>query len=218
MTTTDPPLLDKPSIAVLSFTNMSGDPEQEYFSDGITEDIITALSKFRSLFVIARNSSFRFKNEPVDVQQAAKLLGVRYILEGSVRKVGKRLRITAQLIDGSTGMHIWAERYDRDLEDVFAVQDEVTEAIAGALSGRLEAADASLASSKPTVNLSAYESLLKGLSFYLRETPENNAKARALFHRYMELDPEYARANAMLAMTYFTERIWEWPETGASFP
>ena len=156
MTTTDPPLLDKPSIAVLSFTNMSGDPEQEYFSDGITEDIITALSKFRSLFVIARNSSFRFKNEPVDVQQAAKLLGVRYILEGSVRKVGKRLRITAQLIDGSHGVHIWAERYDRDLEDVFAVQDEVTEAIAGALSGRLEAADASLASSKPTGNLSAF--------------------------------------------------------------
>jgi len=206
------PLLDKPSIAVLPFTNMSGDPEQEYFSDGITEDIITALSKFRSLFVIARNSSFRFKNEPVDVQQAAKLLGVRYILEGSVRKAGKRLRITAQLIDGSTGVHIWAERYDRDLEDVFAVQDEVTGAIVGALSGRLETADASLASSKPTVNLSAYESLLQGI--YLRDKPADNAKARALFHRSIELDSQFARANAMLAMTYFTERIYEWPKTG----
>ena len=135
---------DKPSIAVLPFTNMSGDPEQQYFSDGITEDIITELSRFRSLFVIARNSSFQFRGKAVDVQTCARRLGVRYVVEGSVRKVGDRLRITAQLIDAATGSHLWAERYDRDMDDIFAVQDEVARTIAATLEGRVAASGAEM--------------------------------------------------------------------------
>jgi adenylate cyclase len=204
----------KPSIAVLAFTNMSGDPDQEYFSDGITEDVITGLSKFRSLFVIARNSSFKLKGEPIDVQDVAELLGVRYILEGSVRKSGKRVRVTAQLIDGLTGSHVWAEKFDRNLEDVFVVQDEITEAIVGTLSGRLDAAESSLISSKATVNLSAYECLLQGLAHFHLHTIEDEAEARILFRRATKLDDRYERAYAMLAMTYFTERFWTWPKTG----
>ena len=136
------PTTDKPSIAVLPFTNMSGDPEQEYFSDGITEDIITELSRFRSLFVIARNSSFQYRDKAVDVRRVARELGVQYVVEGSVRKLGERLRFTAQLIDASTGNHLWAERYDRDLKDIFAVQDDVTRSIVGALTVGLEDRDA----------------------------------------------------------------------------
>jgi adenylate cyclase len=135
------PLPDKPSIAVLPFTNMSGDPEQEYFSDGITEDIITELSRFSSLFVIARNSSFTYKGQPVDVRRVAQELGVRYVLEGSIRRAGKRVRITAQLIDSETGNHIWAERYDRDLEDIFDLQEEITRNVVGSIAPQIELAE-----------------------------------------------------------------------------
>ena len=152
--------VDKPAIAVLPFNNMSGDAEQEFFADGITEDIITELSRFRELFVISRNSSFKYKGQPVEVQKFARELGVQYVVEGSVRKAGNRVRITVQLIDAETDRHVWAERYDRDLEDIFAIQDEVTSAIVATLPGRVEAASRDRAARKPTDNMAAYECVL----------------------------------------------------------
>ena len=194
-------LPDKPSIAVLAFDNISRDPEQEYFADGITEDIITALSRFRSLFVIARNSSFAYKGRAVKVQEVGQDLGVQYVLEGSVRKAGSRVRITAQLVDAASGNHVWAERYDRDMEDIFAVQDEVTQTIVATLVGRLEAADLERAKRKARDNLAAYDYLLRGNDYHHRGTKEDNAQALRMLEKAIELDPEYAPAHAALACT-----------------
>jgi adenylate cyclase len=194
-----PPVPDKPSIAVLPFDNMSGDPEQEYFSDGITEDIITELSRFRSLFVIARNSTFTYKGRSVRVQEVAKDLGVQYVLEGSVRKAGKRVRVTAQLVDASNGQHIWAERFDRDLEDVFALQDEITQMIVAALPRRLEAAGLERAKRKPTDNLVAYDYLLRGKDYHHQRTAEANAECLRMFDKAIELDPGFGQAYAWRA-------------------
>jgi adenylate cyclase len=191
--------VDKPSIAVLPLDNMSGDAEQDFFADGITEDIITELSRFRDLFVISRNSSFKYKGQPVDVQKFARELGVQYVVEGSVRKAGKRVRITVQLIDAETNRHVWAERYDRELEDIFAIQDEVTTAIVATLPGRVEAAARDRAARTTTENMAAYECVLTGKLLHHRSTPEDNARARQLLDRAIELDPGYAHAHAWKA-------------------
>ena len=188
---------------------MSADSDQEYFSDGITEDIITDLSRFGSLFVIARNSSFTFKGEAVDVGEVGRKLGVQYVVEGSVRKVGNRVRITAQLVEAASGNHIWAERYDRDLEDIFAVQDEVVAAIAAVLPGRVEDARVAHRRQTPTDNLSAYDCILRGrnhLNIYRRH---EIADARAAFERAVELDPKSARARAGVAFTYLQDYFWD---------
>ena len=190
---------DKPSVAVLPFNNMSGDPEQEFFADGITEDILTELSRFRELFVISRNSSFKYKGTAVDVQKFAKELGVQYVVEGSVRKVGNRVRITVQLIDAGTNHHLWAERYDRELADIFAIQDEVTGAIVSVLPGRVEAATRDRAARKTTENMAAYECVLTGKLLHHRSTPEDNAQAQRLLDRAIALDPSYAHAHAWKA-------------------
>jgi adenylate cyclase len=199
------PLPDKPSIAVLPFSNMSGDPEQEYFSDGITEDIITALSHIRQFFVIARNTTFTFKGQAVDVQAVAKDLGVRYVLEGSVRKAGNRARITAQLIDGETGNHVWAERYDRDLEDIFAVQDEITQIVVGTLGPELSRAEQERARLKPPDNLDAWNLYHRGLWHMWRYEKDDIAEARGLFRRAIEFDPRHSPAFVGLAYTHVQE-------------
>ncbi len=201
------PLPDKLSIAVLPFVNMSGDAEQEYFSDGITEDIITGLTYFRDVSVIARNSSFAFKGQSPDVTEVGRKLGAQYVVEGSVRKVGDKVRITAQLVDASTGIHIWAHRYDRDLEDIFAMQDEVTETIVGTLAGRLETVGAERARKKPTTSLTAFDYLLQGRKLVYRYNREDNAKARDLLEKAIALDPDYAEAHAWLSETYMAD--WE---------
>ena len=193
------PLPDKPSLAVLPFTNMSGDPEQEYFSDGITEDIITELSRFRSLFVIARNSSFHYKGQSPKVQDVGRELGVQYVVEGSVRKAGNRARITAQLVEAASGNHLWAERYDRDLDDIFAVQDEVTNAIVTAIEPTLGSAERDRARRKPTGRLDAWESYQRGLWHTYRNTAADNTEAQVFFRRAIELDPDFAPAHAGLA-------------------
>ncbi len=212
----NPPLKlpDKPSIAVLPFTNMSDDRQQEYFSDGITEDIITDLSKVSGLFVIARNSSFKFKGKSVDVRNVARDLGVRHVLEGSVRKAGNRVRITAQLIDGETGNHVWAERYDRDLTDVFAVQDDVTQEIVSALTVNLTQADKNRLSRKETENLKAYDYVLRGRTQTFRFTKDANGKARQLFQQAADLDPNYARAYTGLAWTHLNDFRLGWSKNG----
>ncbi len=189
---------DKPSIAVLPFTSMSGDVEQQYFGDGITEDIITELSRFRQLHVVARNSSFRYRGPDVDVARAGRELGVQYLVEGSVRRLGERMRITAQLIDTSSGHHVWAERFDRNQEELFAVQDQVVRTIVGTLVGRLRAAGLERAKRKPPASLAAYECLLRGDALPF-DAPEGRAEARRLFEKAIELDPGYARAYAFLA-------------------
>ncbi len=203
-------LPDKPSIAVLPFTNMSGDPEQEYFSDGITEDIITELSRFKSLFVIARNSSFTYKGQAVDVKRVGRELGVHFVVEGSVRKAGRRVRITAQLVDTANGNHIWAEHYDRDLEDIFAVQDELAQAIVSVLPGRLDDAAFERAKRKPTENLTAYDYVLRGINVFKHLTRADCARAGEMFTRAIELDPEYARAHTLLANTLIWSVFMEW--------
>lgn len=190
---------DKPSIAVLPFNNMSGDAEQEHFADGITEDIITELSRFRELFVISRNSSFKFKGKAVEVQKFAAELGVQYVVEGSVRKAGKRVRITVQLIDAASDHHLWAERYDRDLEDIFAIQDEVTSSIVAVLPGRVEAAAHDRVARKTTDNMAAYECVLTGKRLHHRSRREDNAAALKLLQRAIDLDPGYAHAHAWKA-------------------
>jgi TolB-like protein/class 3 adenylate cyclase/tetratricopeptide (TPR) repeat protein len=199
-----------PSIAVLPFTNMGGDPEQEYFADGLTEDLITELSRFQELRVIARNSVMTYKGKPVRVQEVGADLGVRYVLEGSVRKAGARVRITAQLIDAATGHHLWAERFDRDLADIFEVQDEVTSRIVVTLAGKLEESERRRARSLQTENLEAYDCVLRGRELWFRFTPEANREARRLYEEAIELDPEYARAYASLAWTYLTEHDERW--------
>jgi adenylate cyclase len=193
------PLPSKPSIAVLAFQNMTGDPEQEYFADGIAEDIITMLSRSQSLFVIARNSSFTYKGRAVDVKQIARELGVRYVLEGSVRRGGNRIRITAQLVDAVTGNHLWAERYDREFADIFAVQDEITEAVATAIEPAVAQMERHLAVRKPPESLGAWEAYQRGLWHMGRIGAADNEAARNFFQRAIDLDPGFASAYAQLA-------------------
>jgi len=190
----------KPSIAVLPFNNMSNDSEQEFFADGISEDIITELSKFRSFFVIARNSSFTFKNQQLNVREVGRELGVRYVVEGSVRRAGNRVRISAQLIDAIDDKHIWAERYDRDLEDIFAVQDEVTQAIVTAIEPQLATTEQQRARRKPTENLDAWECYQRGLWYMFGYA--HTDQALHYFHRAIELDPEFGSSYAGIAYTY----------------
>ena len=206
----------KLSIAVLPFANMSGDAEQDYFADGISEDIITALSKLSQLFVIARNSSFTFKGRNVNVQEVGKSLGVRYVLEGSVRKSGNRVRITAQLIDATTGGHLWAERFDRDLTDIFAVQDDVTQQIVGALALNLTEGDRQRLAPEHTRNTEAYDCFLRGRELWHRLTKETNIAARDLLQRAIELDPKFASAYAFLALTHGLDYLNRWSASPAS--
>jgi adenylate cyclase len=201
------PVPDKPSIAVLPFDNMSDEPNQEYFGDGITEEIITALSKSPKLFVIARNSSFTYKGKSVIVQQVSRELGVKYVLEGSVRKAGKRVRITAQLIDATTGRHLWAERYDRELEDIFVLQDEITKKILSALQVKLTEGEIARWFEKGTDSLDAYFAVLKGREYYYRQDREGNSIARSFFQEALEYDPDYAIAYSHLARTHFMD-MW----------
>jgi adenylate cyclase len=195
----NPNLSEKPSIAVLPFANISGDPEQEYFSDGIAEDVITDLSQISALFVVSRNSSFTYKGKAVKIQQAAIELGVKFLLEGSVRKAGQRVRITAQLIDGASGGHLWAARYDRDLTDIFAVQDEITHMIVDQLKIRLLPEERTAIERTPTGNVEAYTHYLRGRQLLNMRTRSSMTSARLLFARAVELDPLYARAHAGMA-------------------
>jgi TolB-like protein/class 3 adenylate cyclase/Flp pilus assembly protein TadD len=198
------PLPDKPSIAVLPFVNMSDDPTQEYFSDGITEDLITGLSKISDLFVIARNSTFTYKGKPVKIRQVAEELGVRYVLEGSVQKAAEKVRVSAQLIDATTGHHIWADRYEGNVANVFALQDNITSKIIEALAVKLTFDEKEAIPKKGTENLEAYLSFLKGWQHYRQNTPDAFLEAIALFEKAIELDPSYWRAYAALANIYFT--------------
>ncbi len=192
---------DKPSIAVLPLTNMSGDPEQEYFSDGITEDIITELSRFKSLYVIARNSSFRYKGQSPKVQDVGRELGVRYVVEGSVRKAGNRVRVTAQLVETETGNHIWAERYDRALDDIFAVQDELVRAVASAIPERLDRTELDRSQLKKPENMSAYDHVLRG-RFLTWRSSSDKREVLAHFLKALELEPNYAAAHVGTASMY----------------
>ena len=192
-----PPLPDKPSIAVLPFENMSGDPEQEYFADGMVEEIITALSRFKWLFVIARNSSFTFKGKAVDIKEVGRRLGVRYVLEGSVRKASGKVRITGQLIDAVTGAHIWADRFERDLTDVFALQDEVTVAVVSAIQPKLLQTEMEIATRRRPENLTAYDYYLRAMQHYYLTTREGLAEALRLAHRALELDPRFGLVAAL---------------------
>jgi adenylate cyclase len=206
------PLPDKPSIAVLPFTNLSDDPKQEYFVDGMTDDLITDLSKISGLFVIARNSVFRYKGKPVDVKKVSRELGVKHVLEGSVRKVGKQVRINAQLIDASTGGYLWAERYDGKMDNVFALQDEITGKIVTALAVKLTAGEQVQVARKGSDNIAAYDAYLKGWRHYLQRTPDDFAKAISYFEKAIELDSNYRRAYAALAKAY-----WSASEVGFRF-
>ena len=211
-----PPLPDKPSIAVLPFDNLSGDAEQEYFSDGITDDIITDLSKISGLFVIARHSSFAYKAKAVDARRAGRELGVRYILEGSVRRAGGKVRINAQLIEAASGNHLWAERYDGDLEDIFALQDRITESIVATLAVSLTRAEQDRALRKEASDLRAYDYVLRGIAYHHRMNKDDNDKARELFERAVVLDPDYAPAYAELAWSLLHDANQGWgadPET-----
>jgi adenylate cyclase len=185
-------LPDKPSVAVLPFTNMSAEPEQEFFADGIAEDVITALSRYPSLFVIARNSSFTYKGRAVDVKQIGRELGVRYVLEGSLRKSGNRIRVTAQLVEAETGKHVWAERYDRDLADIFALQDDITEAVTTAIAPAIAEAEQQRAMRKPAGSLDAWAAYQRGLWHLSKVTIEDNALAEKFFEQAVDLDPSFA--------------------------
>ncbi len=206
-------LPDKPSIAVLPFDNLSGDPMQEYFSDGMTDDLITDLSKISSLFVIARNSTFVYKGKPIRIRQVAEELGVRYVLEGSVRKVADRIRINAQLIDATTGGHLWAERYDGNLGDVFSLQDKITRKIVMALAVKLTQSEEDQVARKDTTKIPAYDAFLKGWAHYIRHTPDDFAKAVHYFEKAIELDSNYGRAYAALAATYWESYYRFWHES-----
>ena len=203
-------LPDKPSIAVLPFANLSSDPEQEYFADGVVEDITMALSRFRWLFVIARNSSFTYKGRTVNVKQVGRELGVRYVLEGSVRKAGKRVRIAGQLIDAETGAHLWADHFDGALEDMFDLQDRVTSSVVGAIAPKLQRAEIKRARRKPTENLDAYDYYLRGLASAHRWTNDANGEALQLFCRAIELDPGLACAYGMAAWCYVQRKARGW--------
>jgi adenylate cyclase len=204
------PLPTKPSIAVLPFNNMSGDPEQEYFADGMVEEITTALSRMRWLFVIARNSSFTYKGRAVDVKQVGRELGVRYVLEGGVRKAANRVRITAQLIDASTGVHLWADRFEGTLEDIFDLQDLVTASVVGAIAPKLEQAEIERVRHKPTESLDAYDYYLRGLATSHPRTRELNNEALRLFYKAIELDPEFSSAYGMAAWCYARRKGSRW--------
>jgi adenylate cyclase len=204
------PVTDRPSIVVLPFANMSADPEQEYFSDGISEDIITELSKVSGLFVIARNSSFVYKGRAVNVPEVARELGVRHVLEGSVRKAGNRVRVTAQLIDGKSGGHVWAERYDRELSDIFAVQDEVTGAIVKALSVKLTAAERRRAARRGSDSMEAYDLFLRGREQIWSHTETANIAGKAHLERALALDPHFAAAHAMFGFARIIDHVNEW--------
>jgi len=209
---------DKPSLAVLPFNNMSGDPEQEYFVDGITEDIITDVSKTPGLFVIARNSSFAYKKQNVDVKEVGRKFGVRHVLEGSVRKAGMKVRINVQLIDAESGGHVWAERFDRDLEDIFALQDEVTQKIVAALKLKLTGGGQARPRERVKVNTEAYDYLLRARSLFVQFTPEANAEARAMLEHALAIDPTMATAYAGLAMALGTEYTNGWNNAGPERP
>ncbi|MHB1143382.1 MAG: winged helix-turn-helix domain-containing tetratricopeptide repeat protein [Thiobacillus sp.] len=209
---TDPATVPTPSvsIAVLPFANLSGDPDFEYFSDGITEDITTDLSKVSSLLVIARNSAFAYKAQPLSLKSVADALGVRYVLEGSVRRAGDDIRINAKLIDAETGSHLWVERYDRHIQDIFAVQDDVTRNIVTALALTLTDEERKRVARRYTKSVEAYDLFLRGQSFYARSTEEDNAHARRLFLRAIEIDPAFARAHAALALTHTEDFRYGW--------
>jgi TolB-like protein len=199
-----------PSIAVLAFNNMSGDPEQEYFADGMVEEITTALSRTRWLFVIARNSSFTYKGRAVDVKQVGRELGVRYVLEGGVRKAADRVRITAQLIDASTGAHLWADRFDGSLKDIFELQDQVTASVVAAIAPRLEQAEVERAKHKPTESLDAYDYFLRGIANLHSWTKESNDEALRLFNKAIELDSDFASAYGMASWCYVRRKGSPW--------
>jgi TolB-like protein/class 3 adenylate cyclase len=211
-----PPLPDKPSIAVLPFNNMSGDPDQEYFADGIVEEIITALSRMRWLFVIARNSSFSYKGRAVDVKQVGRELGVRYVLEGGVRKAAGRVRITAQLIDAATGVHLWADRFEGALNDIFDLQDQVTMNVVGAIAPKLQEAEIERAKHKPTESLDAYDYYLRGLAALHRRTREANDEALRLFYKAIEFDPDFSSAYSMAAWCYAQRKASHWMTDGVT--
>ncbi|MGF7206269.1 TolB-like protein [Skermanella aerolata] len=203
-------LPDKPSIAALPFLNLSGDPEQEYFADGIVEDIISALSRIGWLFVISRNSSFTYKGRAVDVKQVGRELGARYVLEGSVRKAAHRVRITGQLIDATTGAHLWAERFESALDDIFELQDQVAESVVGAIAPQLERAEIDRAKRKPTESLDAYDYYLRGMANFHQRTREAVGEALPLFHKAAELDSDFASAYGMAAWCHFWRKINGW--------
>ena len=206
------PVPEKPSIAVLPFENMSGDPEQEYFSDGITEDIITALSKFGWFFVIARNSSFAYKGRAIDVKQVGRELGVRYVLEGSVRKAGDRVRITAQLIEAETGNHLWAERYDRNLEDIFELQDEITQTISAAIEPELFSSEYDRTLRKPTENLSAWDLFQRGNALFWRSDRASLESGIKLIRKAADLDSNFGQAFGYLAYGALLSLFLEWAQ------
>jgi adenylate cyclase len=205
-----PALPEKPSIAVLPFENMSGDPEQDYFCDGMVEDIITGLSRIKWLFVIARNSSFTYKGKAVDVRQVGRELGVRYVLEGSVRKAGARVRITGQLVNALTGAHVWADRFDGELADIFDLQDQVTVRVVGAIAPKLEQAEIERAKRKPTESLDAYDYFLRGMAAFYQFNKTGNENALTLFSRAIELDPDFASAYGMAARCYMQRKGFGW--------
>jgi adenylate cyclase len=209
-----PPLPDKPSIAVLPFTNMSGDPEQEYFADGLVEDIITALSRVRSFFVIARNSSFTYKGRAVDVRQVSRELGVRYVLEGSIRKAGSRVRIVGQLVDATTGHHVWADRFDGDLSDIFDLQDRVTESVVGAVEPSIRLEEIRQARTKPTNYITAYDLYLRALPGFYSMTAEGFAEVRRLTNEALSIDPEFTLAKALGAYirSISVSQCWHEPD------
>ena len=205
-----PALPDRPSIAVLPFQNMSDDPQQEYFADGIVEDVITALCRFRWLFVIARNSSFAYKGRSFDVKEVARELGVRYVLEGGVRKAADRVRITAQLIDGANGAHLWAQNFDGEIANIFELQDQVTASVVGAIEPKLVQAEIDRIKHKPTDSLDAYDCFLRGLQCVHRITREDTTEALRLFARAIELDPGYATPHGRSALCYVVRKMNGW--------
>src|SRR5689334_8675149 len=215
---TQPIMMDRPGIAVLPFINMSGDRAQDYFSDGISEDIITALSKLRWFYVIARNSSFVYKNKPVHLKQIGEEIGVGYVVEGSVRKDGDRVRITAQLNDVATGSHIWAERYDRSLADVFAVQDEITQSIVAAIEPQLYAAENFRAQRKAPDSMDAWDLVMRGLSHYWRVTRQDNVVAQALLEKAIKIDPRYGQALGVLATSHSFGAHMGWETMAQAMP
>jgi TolB-like protein len=204
------PLPEKPSLIVLPFVNMSHDPDQEYFSDGLTEVLTGSLSKISSLFVIARNSAFTYKGKAVKVQDVGREMGVRYVLEGSVQKADQRVRTMTQLIEAATGYHLWSEQYDRPLQDLFALQDEIVQKIVTTLKLQLTWEEQGWVVRKHTDNLAAYDSLLRGGEYFFRYTKEANAQARQMFEQALALDPQYAEAYVALGWTYYIEWTWRW--------